>query len=327
MVEVIANSLEDTLIDGLSFKLAKTASYITSRRSCTYHPQGSNIYTPQNGTKLIKISINGSDWLDPSTFRIMFDLYNTNANAANRLRPIGGPWSFFSRMRILAGGQILEDIDLYNRVHEMFNNFTAEGSRNNDYTESFGNTWEDDQDPNALNGVANNGAAVSTLNLPGVPGASYQTVLFKPLSGILNQRKYLPLRFMPITIELSLVDDPLDPIISNFANYALGGAPASAFTNANTSTTWQIQNVQAKCDIVSLDSGLNESYIKLLEEGKKLTLNYNTFISQYQSIINQTDISINITRSLTRLKIRVCSALKRLRSSSKSLNASFKELE
>ena len=48
MGEVIANSLEDTLIDGLSFKLAKTASYITGRRSCTYHPQGSNIYTPQN---------------------------------------------------------------------------------------------------------------------------------------------------------------------------------------------------------------------------------------------------------------------------------------
>ena len=77
MVEVIANSLEDTFIDGLSFKLAKAASYITSRRSCTYHPQCANIYTPQNGTKLIKISINGSDWLDPSTFRIMFDLYNT----------------------------------------------------------------------------------------------------------------------------------------------------------------------------------------------------------------------------------------------------------
>ena len=69
---------------------------------------------------------------------------------------------------------------------------------------------------------------------------------------------------MPITIELSLVDDPLDPIISYFANYALGGAPASAFTNANTSTTWRIQNVQAKCDIVSLDSVLNASYIKLL---------------------------------------------------------------
>ena len=95
MVEVIANSLEDTLIDGLSFKLGKTASYITNRGSCTFHPQGSNIYTPANGTKLIKISLNRSDWLDPSAFRIMFDLYNTNGTAANRLRPIGGPWSFF----------------------------------------------------------------------------------------------------------------------------------------------------------------------------------------------------------------------------------------
>ena len=36
------------------------------------------------------------------------------------------------------------------------------------------------------------------------------------------------------------------------------------FTNVNTSTTWQIQNVQAKCDIIALDSGLNESYMKVV---------------------------------------------------------------
>ena len=39
-------------------------------------------------------------------------------------------------------GQILEDIDLYNRVHDMFNNFTAEGSRYADYSEGFGNIWD-----------------------------------------------------------------------------------------------------------------------------------------------------------------------------------------
>ena len=41
--------------------------------------------------------------------------------------------------------------------------------------------------------------------------------------------------------------------------------------------------------------------MKLLEEGKKLTLKYNTIVSQYQSIIGQADMSINITMSLTRL--------------------------
>ncbi len=118
MVEVIANSLEDTLIDGLSYKLSKTASYITNRRSCTFHPQGSNIYKATDGTRLIKIQKAGQDWLDPSTFRIMYDLSNDATIAGQQLRPVGGPWSFFSSMRILAGGQILEDIDMYNRIHE-----------------------------------------------------------------------------------------------------------------------------------------------------------------------------------------------------------------
>ena len=91
--------------------------------------------------------------------------------------------------------------------------FPAERSRLNAYSEGFGNVWEGVQDPNALSGDANNGSAVSALTLPGIPGASYQTVLFKPLSGILKLREYLPLRFMSITIELSLADDPLDSII------------------------------------------------------------------------------------------------------------------
>ena len=67
-------------------------------------------------------------------------------------------------------------------------------------------------------------------------------------------------------------------------------------------------NAQVKCDIVTLDSGLDGPYIKLLAEGKKLTLKYNTCISQYQTIPGQTYFSINITRSLTRLKY-VCLSL------------------
>ena len=67
----------------------------------------------------------------------MFDLRNTVANAAHRLRPIGGPWSFFSRMRVLAGGQILEDIDMHTRVHELFNIFSSSDSGQNDYAEGF----------------------------------------------------------------------------------------------------------------------------------------------------------------------------------------------
>ena len=100
---------------------------------------------------------------------------------------------------------------------------------------------------------------------------------------------------MPLTIELSLVNVMEEPIASSHAQ--------GTHVDANsTYLTWSIINVQVKCDLVTLGSGLNESYIKLPEERNKLTLNYNTFISQYQTIAGQKNLSINITRSLARLK-------------------------
>ena len=95
MVEAMANSVEDYLIDGLSFKLSKGASYVTSRTQSTFWPSGSNIYSTSGGTKVVKIVLNGDQWLDPSTVRIMYDLKNNDARENRRLRTIGGPCSFW----------------------------------------------------------------------------------------------------------------------------------------------------------------------------------------------------------------------------------------
>ncbi|MFM7980615.1 MAG: hypothetical protein ACKPKO_14980 [Candidatus Fonsibacter sp.] len=91
------------------------------------------------------------DWLELSTFRIMYDLRNDAAIVGQLLRPVGGPWSFFNRMRILAGGQILEDIDMYNRVHDMFSIFGPSESRISDHNEGFNNYWEDRVSSTELN--------------------------------------------------------------------------------------------------------------------------------------------------------------------------------
>ena len=107
MVEAMANGVEDKLIGALSFKLQPGASYVMDRRSVTYHPQGSNIYTPGAGTRLIRILLTGEDWMDPSTSRIMFNFRN-NGNNLQYLRLLGGPWCFFRRMRILAAGQLVK---------------------------------------------------------------------------------------------------------------------------------------------------------------------------------------------------------------------------
>ena len=115
----MSNSIEDYLIDNISYKLKPGASYINERKSVAYHPSGSNIYSC-TGTKLIKIQLTGDSFMDPSTFRVMFDLVNTESDAAKELRDLGGPGSFFRRARLLCGGICIEDIDDYARVQAMF---------------------------------------------------------------------------------------------------------------------------------------------------------------------------------------------------------------
>jgi hypothetical protein len=284
MVEAIANGVEDFLIDGLSYKLKSGASYITQRRQSTFHPSGSNVYKAEQGTKLIKIQLNGDSWLDPSTVRIMFALENNDPVKSHLLRNISGPWCFFRRMRILCGGQIIEDIDNYNRTHEMMSLMYSDERRDNDDIEGFGQRIKD-PDQGVLD------AAVYT----GVFGNNKRVVGFKLLAGIFEQTKYLPLRYCPIVIELELVNSKYEPIIKPLAN---DGPQVHV---ENTSIDWTISDVQLKCDLCTLDNALDNEYAQHLLEGKALPINYNTFVTQNQAI-SGTNVSINVSRALSRLK-------------------------
>jgi hypothetical protein len=299
MVEALASGIEDKLIDGLSFKLNPGASYVTDRRSVTYHPQRSNIYKPLAGTKLIRILLTGDDWLDPSTLRIMFTLNNDETDTAKKLRPLSGPWCFFRRMRILAAGQLVEDIDNYNRIHEMMSLLVEKDSRINDASEAFGQNWDPQQWRNGQ---------LNADNFSGIPANSSLQVLFTPFSGLLNQNKMLPIRCAPITIELELVDTFEDPILTVPVFTGTGGdaaiSPAgstSSFTTAICATNWSINNVQVKVDVCTLDNALDNSYAQHLLSGRSFPISYNTFVSQMQTIGGQEAPLINVSRALTRL--------------------------
>ena len=74
-LEATTNAIEDHLIDAISFKLAPGASYVTDRRSVSFFPQGSNIYKPQTGTKVIKIALAGTgEWLTPQPYNYSSNL-------------------------------------------------------------------------------------------------------------------------------------------------------------------------------------------------------------------------------------------------------------
>ena len=92
-MEVCSSSVEDQLIDGLSYKLSPGASYITERKSVSLFPSGRNIYTTASGTKVIRFLLNGDDWADTTnTLNIFFDVRNTGTVP---LRVLGGPILIF----------------------------------------------------------------------------------------------------------------------------------------------------------------------------------------------------------------------------------------
>ena len=282
MVDSMASSVEDYLIEGLSFKLNPGASYVTDRRSVSYFTAGSNIYQSGSGARVIRINLTGEGWLDPSTVRLSYTLVN-NEGASKVLRPLSGPWSFFRRARCLVGGAIVDDVDYYNRVHEMLHILTSKANRDNDSIEGFGARWDDDASWNAW--TTDYGASVSP--------SSARAVSFKPLFGLLNQPKYIPLMWSPLMFEFEVVNDATDAIV--------GTGTGSSFTDTNTSKSWQIQDVRIVCDIVTLDSALQNSYAEHVLSGKALPINYGTYISQFQTITS-TDFAVSVSRAVSRLK-------------------------
>jgi hypothetical protein len=108
-MENITNAAEEVLVDSLSFKLPGSGQYVVDRRSTTWHPEGSNSYSSIAGTKTIRFRLAGDGWMDPSTFRIMFDVVNDDPDITNKkLRPLGRPHAFFRRLRIAVRGQSLK---------------------------------------------------------------------------------------------------------------------------------------------------------------------------------------------------------------------------
>ncbi len=50
-------------------------------------------------------------------------------------------------MRILAAGQLVEDIDNYSRIHEMMTVLIVSESRDNQAAEAFGRNWDSNSQP------------------------------------------------------------------------------------------------------------------------------------------------------------------------------------
>ena len=96
-------------------------------------------------------------------------------------------------MRVICGGQIVEDIDNYNRLHEMFHMMKPTEKRLNDAIEGFGESEFQES------------ITILRISPSPLPKGHTQIVCFTPLSGLLSQDKFLPIRYCPIQLEFELV--------------------------------------------------------------------------------------------------------------------------
>ena len=329
MDNIISES-SDVMINQLNFGLPQTSQYITDRRQVNYFPSGSNVYAPNAGNKNIRFYISGeaNQYLDLSSVRLFAYLQNTDGTRAKFLRPLGGLHSFFQRYRATVGGQMVQDIVEYNRHCELFKSFKSKDVNEMDDIESSANPSYDDDYHKYANGLDNflqiNDTGDGTNYYPngdhneygrvdfrhtrhslsGIPGANSKVRLsHKPVCGLMESSYYLPLRFAPLELEFTIVSDGTEPVVVPQGNGTTQtDKNGYYFQDGNTSTSWEINNVIIRADVITLDNTVDNNITKHLLEGQSLKL----IVPQYHTI-TQTfntgggEISMNIVKSASKL--------------------------
>jgi hypothetical protein len=165
---------------------------------------------------------------------------------------------------------MIEDVEEYGRVHEMFSLLQSSGRRYNAHAEGWGST-----DTHA-----------STFNDPGEPDpiapGKARTIVVKLLSSFLTQGKAIPLNMVPVVIELELAD----------ADQAFNG----------TGNSWYITQPRLIGDVLTLDNALQNSYASHILQGKQLPFMMHGLYSVRATIPpGSTLYSLPIARGFTRL--------------------------
>ena len=267
-LETHISGSEDRLLDSLHFAGRNSASYIIARRAATFAPSSAASW-PARG--LIRFNLaDHAGWLDGGTLRLIFTLSN---NRTSPLDLIGNTSAgvMIRRLRIIANGSaVIEDIENYNRVFQLFSELLPPQRR---FTNSL-EAWGD---------VAGH---QGTLGLPSstdpIPPDSSRQVCVQLLSSILSQGKLLPLSLLPLTIELELDSE----------NAAFQGS----------SNDWTITRPRLVADVCELDQTLQNSYASHILAGKSLPFYLNGMYSVTASVPGGSSLfTLPIARGFTRL--------------------------
>ena len=269
-----------------------------------YFPSGSNVYNATSGNKVIRFNMGADDnkFLGLSSVRMFAILEDKDRTANHYLRPIGGLHSFFSRCACNVGGQQVQDIIEYNRHCELYDCLKSKDVRDMDDIENGASPrWNSDYHQMAtgfeniinptVNGVLGSGDAsraevnlagdrndfgridtrYTRHSLSGIKPNGKMRVSHKPCCGLLVSNYMLPLRYAPLQLEFTIVQNGNDPIVVPQGDEATTAAQHDRngwyFQAGNTSTQWEINSLIIRAEMVPLDNAIANNFVSHLLEG------------------------------------------------------------
>ena len=301
-LDQIVASVEDSILPGMNYSLnnRKGASFVHQRVLSTFFPSTSGVYSPtaQRSVKIM-FSDSGNGFLDLSTIRISLRIRNTGEGP---IRLTGGHTAcIFQRLQSRIRGQLVDDVLYYGRLVGMLQKFnTPVYNYNNNVamtgTEDSGQTKV--APPGATEPVfIRHGLALSGPEEEVIPEGQSRVVVFDlPGCAVTNSHYLLYLQQFPLELTLELQSDGKN--VCAPGPYIQPNGDAQAL-----STSFEIADVEAKADLLILDSGIVESINKALAGGTGLNMPLRNW-SQAMYPISATGgaFSQNITRAYSKLK-------------------------
>ena len=208
-------------------------------------------------------------WLDGGTVRLIFKL--TNLHVSGSLQPItDSPASMFRRMRVIANGSaVVEDVEEYGRVHQMFSELLPAQRRFNNTAETWGGAF-------LASGLD------SPVHVHPIASDCERTVCVHLMSSFLGQGKMIPLSMVPVILELEL------------------GELNDCFAGGDNS--WEISRPRLVADVLQMDQSLSNSYASHLLQGKSLPISNTGLYSVKSAVPTGSSLySFPIARGFTRL--------------------------
>ena len=275
---MLAVAGEAPLLNGLSYEVPASSSAVVDRKQhVRAYPTSASTLSP-TGTRVCRIRVGGDAWMDSSSVRLMYTI--NNLDGTNALTPISGPWGAFSTVRLLSNGVELDNFNGaggYGRHHELFGWNLL--------------TFQDQWTEAAIGGLSGSYPS-SSSDIPEpepkrgyIEGGERATCLHKMHLSVFNSGKMIPLRYLPLELEITLSD------ATDWLN-----------TVSGKSTTYSISNVQLLYDELTLDEAVSSSFFRSLLANHVLAIpvvNAAQFTSAIPS--GSTSITLAAVRAFSKL--------------------------